>query len=436
LDGLFHSAVTDMDWVCDDAWIGPFTQAMFYLGAAIGAVIFGYISDIYGRYPTFVASNVVVLATGLTLPYCTEVYSFTLNRILMGSTLAIYFTALYLIALEYVDVSKRSLIANIMIAVGQTIAGCVEPWMLKALGDWKPFFLINASPVALIFITPFCVFESVRWLVSQGKVSRAVKIVKTIAKANGRKVTDDTFESFERFAISHREKCEAQEKKNVLTLFKSRRLRKHTIVTIIAWNFVSFLFDGHVLNLVNLDYDIYTSYTIAASLELPADLLTIWMTDNLGRKFSGFSSLLISGVSMIISGLLIDYPTGLLISAMVGRFFVSVGFNTVYMWAHEVMPTDLRAQGVSISRCIGHLVKIPANYIAFEAGNSNPAVPFYIFGIGGVIGALCLPWMPETADEKLPDTVEQAEEFGQGQTWFPMPILKRRRERLDIERTK
>ena len=48
-----------MDWVCDDAWIGPFTQAMFYLGAAIGAVIFGYISDIYGRYPTFVASNVV-----------------------------------------------------------------------------------------------------------------------------------------------------------------------------------------------------------------------------------------------------------------------------------------------------------------------------------------------------------------------------------------
>ena len=31
-------------------------------------------------------------------------------------------------------------------------------------------------------------------------------------------------------------------------------------------NFIAFLFDGHVLNLVNLDYDIYTSFTIAASL--------------------------------------------------------------------------------------------------------------------------------------------------------------------------
>ena len=38
------------------------------------------------------------------------------------------------------------------------------------------------------------------------------------------------------------------------------------------------------------------------------------------------------------------------------------------MLCHEVMPTELRAQGVSISRCIGHLVKIFANYVAFEVG--------------------------------------------------------------------
>ena len=48
-----------MDWVCDKAWNWPFTQAMFFAGAAIGAIIFGYISDVYGRYPTFVVTNVV-----------------------------------------------------------------------------------------------------------------------------------------------------------------------------------------------------------------------------------------------------------------------------------------------------------------------------------------------------------------------------------------
>ena len=32
--GLFETAITDYDWVCDNGWIPPYTQAMFFLGAA------------------------------------------------------------------------------------------------------------------------------------------------------------------------------------------------------------------------------------------------------------------------------------------------------------------------------------------------------------------------------------------------------------------
>ena len=211
----------------------------------------------------------------------------------MGSTHAIYFSALYLLgtafpgylmwpilfthisALEYVDVSKRSLIANLMIALGQTFAGCVGPWILKALGDWKPFFLINAAPVALIFITPlYLAFFRICWgSISSHQLPLSLQFclrISTLAcltrKCNqscedyqdycqGKwqkshwwhlwKLWGNTiFHIFatwqndihsQRFAISHREKCKLEEKKNVLTLFKSRRLRNHTILTIIAW---------------------------------------------------------------------------------------------------------------------------------------------------------------------------------------------------------
>jgi hypothetical protein len=37
----------------------------------------------------------------------------------------------------------------------------------------------------------------------------------------------------------------------------------------------AFLFDGHIRNIVNLDYDIFIVFTISAGLELPADLLSI-----------------------------------------------------------------------------------------------------------------------------------------------------------------
>ena len=34
----------------------------------------------------------------------------------------------------------------------------------------------------------------------------------------------------------------------------------------------AFLFDGHIRNITNLEYDIYITFTISAALELPADL--------------------------------------------------------------------------------------------------------------------------------------------------------------------
>ena len=92
-----------MDWVCDDAWIGPFTQNMHYVGGAIGAIINGYLSDAYGRYPIFVVTNLILLATGFTAPFCTDIYSFTLNRFFMGSTKGTYFNALYLLGMVRVE---------------------------------------------------------------------------------------------------------------------------------------------------------------------------------------------------------------------------------------------------------------------------------------------------------------------------------------------
>ena len=78
LTGLFKSAVTEasesvlnltsvlmpisqkqFDWVCEDDWKGPFTQSVAYFGAVFGGIIFGFISDYYGRFD-HVAQKVAV----------------------------------------------------------------------------------------------------------------------------------------------------------------------------------------------------------------------------------------------------------------------------------------------------------------------------------------------------------------------------------------
>ena len=60
-------------------------------------------------------------------------------------------------------------------------------------------------------------------------------------------------------------------------------------------------------------------------------------------------------------------------------------------------------------------------------GSSNPAIPFYILGAGGVVSGVLGVFLPETAEEKLPQTVEEAEDFGIGQPLLTIPFLLRRK---------
>ncbi len=166
-----------MDWVCEDEWRGPFTQSMAFLGAVFGATVFGKMADKYGRYPIFVLTNAILLVTGIVTPFCADFVSFTLLRVLMGATFYTFYTLIYVLGkiiairtddctttthhvhdavLEFVSVEKRSVIGNLGLAIGISVGGAIEPWILKALGDWKPFHIALFAQAAIVFITPLC----------------------------------------------------------------------------------------------------------------------------------------------------------------------------------------------------------------------------------------------------------------------------------------
>ena len=86
-----------MDWVCDDAWRGPFTQTMFFLGSFFGSLIFGVVSDKVGRYPTFCITNVINLTGGIAISYCYDFATFTAVRFLTGLSYITFFNTLYII---------------------------------------------------------------------------------------------------------------------------------------------------------------------------------------------------------------------------------------------------------------------------------------------------------------------------------------------------
>ena len=70
-----------------------------------------------------------------------------------------------LAAIEYVEESKRTLVGNIGLALALTVSGVYQPWLVKALGDWKVFNWLLFAQMALVIATPLVMPESCRFFV-------------------------------------------------------------------------------------------------------------------------------------------------------------------------------------------------------------------------------------------------------------------------------
>ena len=99
-------------------------------------------------------------------------------------------------ALEYVSKEKRSLVGNLSLAISMSLGGVIQPWILRAVNDWRMFHHILFCQTAIIFVAPFFVKESSRWLITKGRIEEALKIVKDIAKMNGKDVNPAIFNAF------------------------------------------------------------------------------------------------------------------------------------------------------------------------------------------------------------------------------------------------
>ncbi|XP_023327758.1 solute carrier family 22 member 5 isoform X4 [Eurytemora carolleeae] len=430
IENYHRTIVTDFDWVCDDAWIPAFSQAMFFIGAIPGTLGFGYMSDHYGRVPATLVSNMLAMVSGLVTPFTTNMASFLTLRFITGMSLQAFFQQPYILALEYVDESKRTLVGNLGLALFLTISGIYQPWLIKGVGDWKPFSWIIFSQMALAAAVPWVMPESSRWLMSQGKSDKAVEVMRRIARINKKEVPEEVFESFRTLCTKEQEAEGSENKKKNLTfldLFRHKNLRKITILIIILWMVTALVFDSTVRNVENLNFSIYISFMISTGLELPADLLSIIGLEYMGRRWSAFLSLGLAGLFMLLTipALGNVWVAGVL--SMMGRFCATYAMNTGFQFTVEVMPTELRGQGTALASIMSMAAQIASPYIVFSA-SIDPTLPFYLIGVLGILGAIPGLFLPETAGTNLPDTIEETHQYGRLDNffWFPLMGPKRR----------
>ncbi|KAK3772964.1 hypothetical protein RRG08_012733, partial [Elysia crispata] len=97
----------------------------------------------------------------------------------------------------------------------------------------------------------------------------------------------------------------------------------------------------------------------------------------------------------------------------VGKQLLSTSFAVIWLYTAELLPTHSRLSGVGFCNFFGRIGAMVSPYIAtlptVVEGKIGQALPLLIFGACGLVsGMLCL-LLPETGNERLPDTVKEAE---------------------------
>ncbi|KAJ3629259.1 hypothetical protein MTP99_013661 [Tenebrio molitor] len=424
----YSSIATEQNWVCENAALPNTAQSIFFCGAILGGLVFGWIADRFGRIPALVGTNLVGCVGGIATAFCSTFWTFSACRFLVGMAFDNCFTMMYILVLEYVGPKWRTFVANMSIAIFFTFAASILPWIAYYLADWKMLCYVTSAPLALAIITPWMVPESARWLVSQGQFDKSIGILRKFQRINRTKVDDATYDRFKESCLTARKEEEMDKAYTVLDLFKTPRLRKITILLIVMWMAISLVFDGHVRNVGSLGLDIFLTFTIASATEFPADTFLTMVLDVWGRRWLACGSMVLSGIfSLLATTVPYGVPSASL--AIMGRFAVNISYNIGLQYAAELLPTVVRAQGVALIHIMGYVASIVAPFVVYLA-NISVDLPLLILGVLGIAGGILALFLPETLDQELPQTLQDGENFGIGQKIWDFPCIKKN---LDTE---
>ncbi|XP_050477867.1 carcinine transporter-like [Bombus huntii] len=412
----YPSIGTELDWVCDREYLVSTAQAIFFCGSIIGGFLVGWIADHKGRIPALMFCNGIALFASIFTASANSFWSFAVCRFLTGLAFDNCINIPLIIVLEYMAVSKRTLVVNIAFGVYFAVASTILPWIAYYIANWRYFTYVTAIPLLSVAITPWILPESARWYVSNGMMDKVVEKLRRIAKINRRNPDSRIYDIF----VSNMEAPDKiQESATLLDLFKTPRLARNTILLVAFWCFTLISFDGHVYSLKLIQSSVFVSFSIACATELPAGLLLALLLDRWGRRLCGFLTMAMTCV-LSIAELMLHSMLAKLVMSILSRFCLNMAANVGLQYAAELLPTPVRSQGVSFIHIFGIVAHSLAPYIT-DSARIWEGFPMLIISTVSFFGAALVLFLPETVGQNLPQTIKQGEEFGRDQHFWSLP---------------
>ncbi|XP_021423927.2 solute carrier family 22 member 7a [Oncorhynchus mykiss] len=401
------TTATQWDLVCDSKKLNQAVATFFFIGVTIGAVIFGYLSDKFGRKPMILLSFVASAVFGTMSAFSVSYVMFAVTRTLCGVALTGMTITTLALSIEWTDIKHRTFTGTI-ISLGWSVGNMLLALLAYFIRDWRYLMLVVTSPCIAAIISWWWIPESARWLLANGKVKEAKKYLVQCAIMNGKygyAAKLDT-ETLRKVTVSE----VANKNYSYLDLVKTPKLRKITICSGIFWFAVSFAYYGISFKITGFGLNMYLTHFVYGAIEVPAKVGAYFALDRIGRRNGQAWSLIITGALIALNTAIPTENTLVRTCiAVVGKGFSEVAFTTAFLYTAELYPTVLRQCGLGYTSFIGRMggslvpmVMLLEDYWVF--------MPPLIFATTA-IGSGCVVFLlPETMNVCLPENILDVEE--------------------------
>ena len=414
----------------DNTEVGAASSA-YLVGAVLGALFFGWLTDRLGRKKLFLVTLAIYLAataaTGLSWSFA----SFALFRAATGAGIGGEAAAIASTIQELVPARYRGwtdLVINGSFWIGAAIGASgsivlLDPAVIATAIGWRLAFMIGAVLGLGIFVMRLWIPESPRWLMTHGDPRRAEAIVADIERRWGRRPggpSGGPSSNGVGTAASGLPKVRLMMRTHTPLAEVARTLfRTYTRRTLVGlslmvaqaffYNAVFFTYALILTDFYNVPADGVGWYIVPfAAGNFLGPVLLGRLFDTLGRRIMIAATYTIAGILLAGSGYLFGNDllsaSQLTVAWTVTFFFASAAASSAYLTVSEIFPLEVRALAIAVFYAVGTAIGgVAAPWLmgALIDTGSRTSVSFgYLLACVLMLGAAVVEWRWGIAAER------------------------------------
>ncbi|WP_169253089.1 MFS transporter [Brevibacterium sp. 'Marine'] len=380
--------------------------AIYVLGACVGAIVFGQLTDRFGRRKLFLITLVLYLVATVATAFSFSPWYFFLVRFLTGAGIGGEYAAVNSAIDELIPARVRGridLIINGSYWLGAaggaaTTLLFLNTDILPKMIGWRLAFAVGMLLAIFVFVVRKNVPESPRWLFIHGQNDEAERIVGEI---------EDGIESETSQTLPPPKKTITVRQRTTISFVEIMKVAftiypKRAILCLVLFVGQAFLYNGITFNLGT----IFNGFYGVAAATVPIFII-LWslsnfagpvvlgrLFDTIGRKPMISFSYLGSAVVAVVLALVFNAEVGgewlFLVILIVCFFLASSGASAAYLTVSEIFPMETRALAIAFFYAVGTAAGGIAGPTLFggmiESGDRSQVA--WAFCIGAAVMAL------------------------------------------------